>query len=250
MLYSFKDLNGFTLGAIDGEIGKVKDVYFDDHSWAVRYLVVHTGGWLSGRNVLITPLSIRMTEWDDRKIDVSLTRQQVGESPDIDTERPVSRQHESVFLDYYRYPYYWTGPFLWGALNYPAVSTMRTEKPASAQITERSAQAADPQLRSGHEVTGYHIEALDGGIGHVEDFLIDGDNWSIHFIAVDTRNFWPGKHVLIEPAWIERVSWSERKAHVRATRESIRESPEYDPILPWSTDYEARLRRHYEHLHR
>ena len=65
----------------------------------------------------------------------------------------------------------------------------------------------DPHLRSSAAVTGYHIQATDGDIGHVEDFLLDDRSWTIRFMVVDTTNWWAGEKVLIAPAWIERVDW-------------------------------------------
>src|SRR5438105_5096052 len=107
MLISVKDLAGFHLAATDGSIGEVQDCYFDDVHWTVRYLVVDTGGWLSGRKVLISPMAIRGIDIDGEHVIVDLTREQVERSPDIDTHRPVSRQHEIALLQYYGYPSYW-----------------------------------------------------------------------------------------------------------------------------------------------
>jgi hypothetical protein len=100
-------------------------------------------------------------------------------------------------------------------------------------------------LRSTHEVTDYHIQAADGEIGHVEDFIIDDETWAIRYLIIDTRNWLPGKKVLVSPQWIERVSWSERKVFVNHTREIIRQSPEYTEESLLTRDYESVLHRHY-----
>src|SRR5689334_4092581 len=115
MIRGADGLKGFTIGATDGEVGGVNDLYFDDERWVIRYLVVDTGNWLPGRKVLISPHAVRTTQWELRRVDVALTRQQVKGSPDIDTDKPVSRQHEAAFFSYYGYPAYWDGTSLWGA---------------------------------------------------------------------------------------------------------------------------------------
>ena len=106
-------------------------------------------------------------------------------------------------------------------------------------------KAWDPHLRSTHDVSGYHIQAADGEIGHVEDFIIDDETWAIRYLIVDTRNWWPGKKVLVSPQWIERVSWSESKVFVNLSRETIKQSPEYTEESLLTRDYETGLHRHY-----
>jgi hypothetical protein len=164
-----KDLRGFTVGATDGDIGKVEDFYFDDTSFTVRHLVVDTGGWLGGRKVLISPIALRDIDWDGKRINAALTKAQVEKSPAIDTDRPVSRQREIEYYSYYGYPYYWTGPFLWGGFLYP----FPLSDPLTSLEKERhwdwAGKGGDPHLRSSSTVTGYHIAAADGNIGHVED---------------------------------------------------------------------------------
>ena len=71
-------------------------------------------------------------------------------------------------------------------------------------------------------VTGYHIEATDGEIGHVDGFVVDDEAWAIRYIEVATRNWWPGKKVLVSPAWIERVSWPDSKVYAGLSREAIK----------------------------
>lgn len=234
MLHSVKELIGFRLAARDGELGTVRDVYFDDEKWAVRHLVVATGGWLSGRKVLVSPISVSAVEWSSRDVSVNLTQQQIRDSPGTDTDKPVSRQHEADLHDYYGYPYYWAGSAMWGYAELPVLLEPerddREDLRESREQMERQHQ--NPHLRSSNEVTGYHIECLDGPMGHVEDLLMDDEDWSIRLVVVDTRNWWPGKEVLIAPERIDGVSWEERKVAVNATREQIEHSPDYDSLNP------------------
>jgi len=229
MIGSLKDLKGCTIAASDGNFGKVKDAYFDDSEWAVRYIVVDTGTLLPGRKVLISPLFIASVDWDVAQVNVSRTREDVKNSPDIDFDKPVSRQQEEAYYRYYQTYGYWAGPFIWGPITYPAAQLRGRE--GSEQLPERmrrdDREVGDSHLRSVEEVTGYDIHALDGSIGHVEDLLFDDETWLIESMVVDTRNWLPGKHVMIPPAWIEKVDWPERAAYVKADRESIRAQPEY-----------------------
>ena len=242
MLRNSNQLKGLAIHATDGELGSVAELYFDDESWAIRYLIVETGGWLSGKKVLVSPYSVISTDWEARSVRVALTKIQVENSPSIDTQKPVSRQHEATLLDYYHYPYYWGGPRLWGAGDFPA----GLAGPALPPSQNRIASAyGDSHLRSTNEVGKYHIEATDGEIGSVNGFIIDEEAWAIRYIAAVTRNWWPGNDVLFSPAWIKRVSWADSKVYVGLTREAIKTCPEYLDSRPITRDYENQVFLHY-----
>jgi len=249
MLPRMNDLRGFTIGATDGDIGTVKECYFDDVSYTVRYVVVDTGGWLSERKVLLSPIALRAMDWEHKRITAALAKAQVEKSPDIDTEKPVSRQHETAYYGYYGYTPYWAGSYLWGAYPYPYLGSGPALSAADLERERRwnweAKERGDPHLRSSRAVTGYYIQATDGDIGHVEDFLVDDHSWAIRYMLVDTTNWWPGKKVLVAPAWIERVDWAESKVHVTLTRVQIKNSPEYDPARPVERVYETQLYGHY-----
>jgi hypothetical protein len=240
-----KRLQNFVIHATDGELGYVHELYFDDETWAIRYLTVDTGGWLGGRRVLISPFSIVRTDWDARRLDVALTKKQVEDSPNIDTHRPVSRQHEAAYLGYFGFPYYWGGPFLWGTAYYPTGVAVSETSSAESVADRIAKESADSHLRSTGAVTGYHIEATDGDIGHVDGFVVDDETWAIRYMEVATRNWLPGKKVLVSPAWIERVSWIDSRVRVGLSREAIKGAPEYDEFGPITREYENRLYLHY-----
>ncbi|MEC5386400.1 PRC-barrel domain-containing protein [Uliginosibacterium sp. H3] len=246
MLHRLKKLHGMTLGATDGDIGKVKDVYFDDVSWGVRYLVVDTGGWLSNRKVLISPRAIHSVDWDEETIYVALSQQQVKDSPDIDTDQPVSRQQEAEFYAYYGYPTYWGGGFLWGP--YPILADdMAGSSVVAAELALRDKHRfeGDHHLRSADEVTGYHVRAGDEQVGHLEEFLLDDEAWAIRYAVVDTAKWWVGRKVVVRPQWITKVEWADHTASLGLDKAAIEASPEYDPDLTLSRDYEMRLHEHY-----
>jgi hypothetical protein len=245
MLVNATHLKGLVIRATDGELGSVDEFYFDDETWAIRYLMVETGGWLGGRRVLISPFSVTHTDWSGNRLDVALTKKQVEHSPEINTHQPVSRQHEATYLGYYGYPYYWGGPYLWGPAFYPAGWSGSPHASAEAMAARIQRESTDSHLRSSEAVTGYNIEAADGEIGHVDGFVVDEEAWATRYIEVATRNWWPGKKVLVSPAWIGRVSWAESKVYVGLSREAIKDAPEYVESMPITREYENRLYFHY-----
>jgi len=233
MLINAQNLKGAAIIARDGAIGEIDDLYFDDVSWTVRYLIVDAGSWLFSRKVLISPISIEKTDDGANQVFVNLTRDQVKDSPDIDTQKPVSRQHETAFMDYYGYPYYWGGPYLWGDAAFPATLAMppAVESQIAAAATARRREAEesyDERLRSVNEVNGYNIGASDGEIGHVDDFIIDDEDWAIRYIVVKTGGWLSGRKTLVAPRFVERISWDESKLFVSLTRDQIASGPEYD----------------------
>jgi hypothetical protein len=251
MLRSMKAMEDYTIGAADGIVGQVKDFYFDDAAWVIRYLVVRTGEELHRRNVLISPISIGRPNWSEKILPVSLTRSQVQNSPDIDTDKPVSRQHEMGYLGYYGYGNYWGGGGLWGAGLYPDLLQAGLRINASTNVNRQSDemrnQHDDPHLRSGNAVMRYYVHADDGDIGHVQGFLVDEASWAIRYIIVNTSNWWLGHQVLIAPEWIDHIDWPESKVLLSLTRQAVQGSPPYDPSVPLNREQEASISTHYGH---
>jgi sporulation protein YlmC with PRC-barrel domain len=238
MLRSIRELKGYKLDARDGEIGHCKDFLFDDQEWTVRYMVADTGKWISDRKVLISPISLGDPDWGSERFPVNLRKEQVENAPPLSADEPVSRQHEVTMFGYYGYPHYWIGSALWGPEATPAELIARVED--ANRAPQRRAKG-DPHLRSVNEVTGYHIATSDGEIGHVEDFILDDKTWSLRYMVVDTRNWLPGRKVLVSPFWVEDLDWGEEKAVVGLAREQIRNGPKYDPGTPVNREYEGRL---------
>jgi hypothetical protein len=257
MLRNTQDIENAKISATDGEIGHLKDFYFDDDHWAVRYFVVETGTWLKSRKVLISPISVHHPDWTGQTLPVSITQEQVRNSPNIDTDKPVSRQNEEQYLGYYGYPYYWGGGGMWGEGLYPyamvpgyaGYGVDRAERDRDLQAYVRNDRARhrndDPHLRSCKAVTGYHIHATDGDIGHVSGFLVDDDTWAIRYLIIDTSNWWVGHKVLVAPAWIDGVHWLDKKVNVDLSRDSIKTAPIYDANAAWGRDQELALYRHH-----
>jgi hypothetical protein len=239
MLIEAKTLKGSSLKGTDGDIGSVSEFYFDDRYWTIRYLVAETGSWLSDKKVLISPYSLSSGNVLDDRVNVRLTKKQIEDSPSIHTHDPVSRQFEETYNGYYGYPNYWDGDHAWGGFPYIERDHSKWGK------TESGAIGRERHLRSTQEVSGYHISALDGEIGHVDDFIVDEKTWSIRYVVVATRDWWPGKKVLISPKWIQKVSWENREVTVELTRDAIKNAPEYFGGSLLTREYETGLYGHY-----
>jgi uncharacterized protein YrrD len=237
MLHRAEDLQTYDVQSGDDEVGKVVDFYFDDRFWTVRYLVVETGGWFNREQVLVSPYAVAGVNEEDRTIRVNLSEDQIEHSPAPDTDPPVARQFEIEYHDYHGLPYYWYGTYAWGEYPQPLV--------LPPEVTEKDKESWDPYLRSAREVHGYRVQGQDGDIGHVSDFIIDGETWTIRYLAVDPRIWWPGKHVLMAPDWVKSVDWSTRSMSVEILRDVVRGAPEYDSSTRITREYETLLHRHY-----
>lgn len=213
MLRSLKGFGDFGLQAKDGEIGSVDEVFFDDRKWTVRYLVLKPQKWLSGRKVLLSTSALGRPDWKKRLIPANLTKAQIGKSPDVDLHKPASRQDEERLIKYYKWEFYWSDP--------------------------------DFYLQSSKDLMGYKIEASDGTIGLVTDFVFDDSDWRIRYLIVDTSEWLPGKKVLVAMDWIELVLPDEKRVKVDLTKDEIKGAPQYDPKALPSREYEKTLYKYY-----
>lgn len=249
MLQNVSELNGYAIAASDGSIGTVSDCLFDDESWSLRWLVVDTGNWLSGRKVLLPPSVLGHPDPTQRHFAVRLTKKEIEDSPGISTDRPVSRQMETSIYDHYGWnPYWGASPFMGPYAYYgsvladtPPTGTRRRER----ELADAQREADDPHLRSINEIIGYHIQATDGDVGHVEDVIIEDVDWSIHYLVVDTKNWWPGKKVLISPRSAEEINWEHKRVKLNVERQKVKDAPAYDASKPIDRLYERSFHGHY-----
>ncbi len=240
MLLSFKDPTKFKIEATDGSIGHLYSLLFDEQTWAVRYLVVDTGTLLPGQKVLLTPGVCG--DLTGQVFPVNLTREQVKNSPDIDTEPPVSRQQEMELHKHFDWTPYWIGSFsTLTTATMPDVAKAARQAGKETGTGKTEDAGNDPHLRSTRAVINYRVHAEDGDIGHVEDFIVDNADWMIRYLIVDTRNWLPGKKVIIPPDLIKQISWQKAEAFVDVTKEAIEKSPEFDPDAPVNREYEIML---------
>ncbi len=234
MLQSIKQLYGDKLGALDGDIGQVKDFYFDDQNWAVRYLVADTGSWLPGRQVLISPHAFGDLAQTGKALRVNLTRKQIENSPSIESHKPVPRQYEEEYYRYYGWPFYWRGDGLWGMSGFPILELPSEPLPdGPVTASDRRPESADAHLRSAQAVNGYHLQASDGTVGHVCDFMMDVQSWAIRQLVIKTGHRFSGKEVQIPTRAVDRISWDESKVFANLTRAAVEQSPAH-PVSPSS----------------
>ena len=226
MLRSIHALYNVKLGAIDGEVGHVKDFYIEDQNWAVRYLVVDTASWLTGRQVLISPHAFGGIDSSGRVLCVNLTKQQIKDSPIIETHMPVSRQFEKEYYRHYGLPFYWQDESLWDLSSLPNVVQPPCPLPKETPPPpDADSEKVDPHLRSTRDTNGYHIQATDGSIGHISDFLVDDQSWVIRQLVVKTGLWFAGKEVVIPTISVSQITYKERTVYVELTQAGVKASP-------------------------
>ena len=249
MFWHASAINGYAIAASDGQIGTVSDFLFDDATWRVRWLVVDTGNWLSGRKVLLPPSVLGRLDAGKQECSVKLTMQQIKDSPEIGTDRPVSRQMETSVYDYYGWSPYWGTGFNMGGFGFTPSSGEASPylgvRRRDAEIADAQRHHDDPHLRSVEDVTGYHIHARDGEIGHVEDLLVEDDDWSIRYLVVDTLNWWPGKKVLVSSRSAGEIDWIDKLVNLDVDRQRVKDSPEYDATTTLDRAYDERVLTYY-----
>lgn len=221
-----EQLYGDKLGASDGDLGEVKDFYFDDQNWAIRYLVAETGSWLAGRKVLLTPHSLGRLDQPEKILRVNLTRKQVENSPSIDAHKPVSRQYEEEYYQYFGWPSYWQGDALWGATEFPDLAVSAQPKAGSLPVRpDARVERGDPHLRSAQAVKGYQISIGNKNLGHVCDFMMDAQSWVIGQLVIKTGHRLSGKEVVIPTKMVERISYVDSTIFVTMTEDGLEQSP-------------------------
>lgn len=242
MLRKTNDLLGCTFGARDGEVGRAKDLYFEDQHWVIRYLVADTRKWLPGRKVLLSPFAVKGIHEENHRVDLDLSREQIENSPSIERERPISRQYELQYYRYYNWPFYWQGAGIWGPLATPDGGFGQAGIDPRPEAFEPS---GDPHLRSTRELAGYYLHGRDADIGHVEDLVFDDHDWAIRYLLVDTRNWWPGKRVLVSVDWVRSINFDRTQVDLDLDRGMVKSAPEYDDSQPITREFETRLFEHY-----
>ena len=222
MLQNIKELYGHSLVATDGEIGRVKDFYFDDKTWVIRYLVADTGSWLTGQLVLLTPHAFGKLDQSAKTLQVKLHKKQIENCPPMDAHKPVSRQYEIDYYKYYGWPAYWNGGAMWGLGGFPVLVP-----PSATEIgTRQHHHRDDKHLRSTLAITGYHIQTVDGTIGHVSGLMVDDRSWAIRELVVESGHWYSGKEILIAPDKVERISYEESKVFVSLSKADIQKTAE------------------------
>lgn len=248
MIRYTSELEKAKIVARDDTIGHVEDLYFEDSVWTVRYMVVDTAPLFLGRKVLISPFAVTSVVWDEKKVGVDLTAEQVKNSPDVATVMPVSRQQEIELYRFYQWPPYWSGVGLWGLGADPAAAKdLMADFDDLKKQKQYDVPSENPEgnLRSASEVEGYAIGARDGEIGEIEDFAVDDVTWTIRYFVIRTRKVFGGKHVVLGTDWVNDVDWSTKSVGMDLTQSQIEHAPEHTDSRPIDRDYEQVLAEHY-----
>lgn len=231
MKHNVENIVGWELGALDGEIGKIKELYFEDQSWTIRYLIVETGSWLLGRKVLISPEAVVRVDIKNEIIEVKLTKEQIENSPDVNSDKPVSRQHEDELYQYYGIGNYWMGS-LWsggmGTSGMMRTSTLPLEDEIRKSELKENDAVMDTHLRSTHSVKGYNVKSAGNELGEVEDFIFDDATWKIDFVIVKTGGWFSEKMILIESNVVKEINWKNSCLNVSATTDDLKNNGEYN----------------------
>jgi len=244
MLHSLDHLHAYTLynPASEHTVGSVHDVLFDDHAFVVRYLVIDTGNWLSGRRVLIAPEALNGADWPADRLHTSLSEEDIEGSPPLSEDAPVSQEYRRELALYYGWSAYTVyhpvlggyGPL--GAFGPPPVRRPREEREAATATHLAEDGSGTSALRSVREVTGYAIRGVDDSIGHLHDLIVETTSWTIRYLVIDTVNWLPfTKKVMIPATLLRDVSFTEQRILVDLTEQQIKDSPEFDPSEPINT---------------
>lgn len=244
MIHSITGLRGFTIHATDGEIGKFEDCYFDDEKWTVRYLVIRTGSWLFGKEVLLSPIVVQRVDFEHKEIICKIDSKQVENSPSVETEKPISKQQEQEFSRYFGYPVYWGGAGFWGDAMHPGALFFPPEEEEQAEKSEGGAEM-NHHLRSVSEVCGYRVWTKEEKIGKVEDFHFDSGKWIIRYIEVHTGGIINSKEVLFSPRWVTKVDWAQAEVTVGLDKEKVKNAPAYHADKAITREYEEELFSYY-----
>ena len=220
MLFNIHSLLGLSLSATDGEAGKIEEIYFDDRSWEIRYLVVKTGHWLSGRKVLISPLAFDRSPWDGRTFPVNLTKNQILNSPEMDTNRPLSVQDTRSLNEYYRWQQFIDNGFY---------APMHCDQPDLTEKPSIHCPSADNfHLRSTRETRGFRIHAKDGEIGFVSGFIVENESWEIVYLLVVAKSIFGDQKILISVQDIRKIKWTESKIYLDISVKAVEQCRTFD----------------------
>ncbi len=249
MLQSVSDMENYAIISTTGRVGHVEDFFFDDEQWAIRYLVVDTAPLFFGRKVLISPFSITEVSTESGEAVLNVSKDKIKNSPEIDTARPISRQHETQLNDYYSWPSYWQEGGLWYMANTPhaAVTSMQIEAEHQKESPPEGIPetVSDPHLRSTREVLTYEILGTDDQIGKANDFVVSEGDWALRYLIVDAGPWLLGKKAIIAVDWIQSVSWKESQITVDVSRGLVSNAPEFTSLGKVDRDYEKTLFSHY-----
>ena len=242
-LRSAESLLDCPISCVDGEVGEVKDLLFDDHKWGMRYMVAGAGGWFSEKKVLISPAHLTCPDGalDDPKFPIKMTIEELKKSPLLESDAPVSQQYEVEYHRYHFVPAYWVGASLWGVAPLPRAYTPGDISEHDLNLT----RIKESHLRSCSEIMGYKVSATVGEIGKVKDVILDINLWKVRYLVLDIGGWLRNRMVIVDTDWIEDFRYEDRSVLISLAMDQIKEAPVYDPDEPVNRSYEETLYNFY-----
>lgn len=248
MLRSIEDLIKSGVTCPDGDLGRVEQVYFDVRTWGMCYLIVDTSAWGYGEKIWVPLRCISQIDFASGVVKLNRTQQKMLSSSSLDTKTPVSRLQEVRIFDYYDCKPYWEEANFHGTPHDPAAPL---EPDANTRMTEQmnalnalNALNATVHPLSTKEVGGFTIEALEGPIGHIRDFVFDDETWLIRYLTVDTRDWWQSEsEVLLSTESFKCIDSTTSTISTSLSRDAIKRSPAYIDAVPLSRMYETQLHK-------
>ncbi len=226
MLQSAQRLHLATVQGLDGPAGRIAQFLFDDVTWRVRHIAVRTGGWLTGRCVLLSPIAVTQVSAHERAVYVEYTRAQVASCPDLYSDPPVTERPVLMITSRAYYPPIWYEPGLWACSQYMAGEADQAEG-------EAYGDGYDPHLQGTRDVAGYTIAARDATFGRLADVVLDDASWTVRSFVVDTRPWWP-KLVVISRDVVRLFDCSAGMVTVDMWRDAIERAPAFSSVLQHS----------------
>jgi hypothetical protein len=245
MLRSVRDLVGYTVAARDGRCGELRDMYFDDRLWILRYWEVDAGAAASA--LRLSPQAVTAIADKARQFHVRMCREQLQRGPGVDSDPGLTHPLDAEGgLRRER-----DGGNLWSLAGLPlsellAPAVEAAELPATPAHPERFGLERDLRLRSSAEVIGYGVAARDGPIGHVADFLIEPATWQVRMVVVDTHTRLADRPVLLPPMWVDDFDDAARQLRFRVSRDAVQSSPHYEASPALAHEQALRVQRHFE----
>ncbi|GGD02692.1 hypothetical protein GCM10007216_36830 [Thalassobacillus devorans] len=254
MLYFASTLKNYNIQANDGELGKVKDLYFDDKKWTVRYLVADTRKWLPGKKVVVSPSGVKAVDTGEEVVHVENNKEDIRHNATLEEKQDFSYEKEMELSDTFGWKQYWAGEFLWGGYLTPMDPVEEPARAAEPQTTQEppindNVHDRKDKLRSSESIKGEFkhgvVHGENGKIGYIKDLMIDEGTWRIRYLLVDTSEWSTNERVLLSPDWLQSVDWLTNDFYIDLKLETIEDGPNYEKDQTVTKEFEEMIYRKY-----
>lgn len=227
MLAFVSELRECRIEALDGEMGKVQDLFFDDRHWAVRYVLIDTGKILPGKKVMLSPASFDNLDIEEKRLHVHYDKEKIRKSPDVSETVSMTNEHETQLADYYGWSKYWLDNMMWGIGGSPIAEKIEEMHPPNLNREVDLPTSAEYSLRSAREAKGVRVHANDGRLGEVMDAIFDTRNWAVQSLVVKITHQPELGLMLLSPNELSGAEWTEGDLYFDGTVDQFKERPIY-----------------------